>query len=233
MRHIRIFGFAVSAFEVIVAIGLMPGSASTASGADGPLRFYKSDFVTGDYRAGGVGLRGQGVFNSAYNGYYATGVISMAGVPDKADIVAAYLYWSSMESSSQPSAAVGYFRNIKITGKKIGPDGISSCWSSGGGSGTGNGAQALRVYRADVLRFLPVAPPSAKVNPGRFLVNATDLAADGFGPLTVSVADSGGGGTTSSGTGNQATYTEGASLVVVYRIPSEPLRAVVIYDGAY
>ena len=63
------------------------------------LPFFKNYFVTGDYAVGGVGLRGQGV-----NGL-ATGTIDMGGVPEGADIAAAFLYWQvSAPESAGPDA---------------------------------------------------------------------------------------------------------------------------------
>src|SRR4029077_6467640 len=86
-------------------------------------------FVTGDYVVGGVGLRGLGV-----NGL-ATGTISIPdkvqtqrtgvaspSVPAGADIVAAYLYWDTVESSSQPPhpGQKGFFNGYAITGTILG-----------------------------------------------------------------------------------------------------------------
>src|SRR5262245_44062872 len=49
------------------------------------LTLFKSYLVNGDYASAGVGVRGSG-----------TGVISLAGVSDDADVVAAYLYWETL-----------------------------------------------------------------------------------------------------------------------------------------
>ena len=54
------------------------------------LAFFKNYFVTGDYVVGGVSLRGTGV------GGIATGSISISGVPARADILAAFLYWQTV-----------------------------------------------------------------------------------------------------------------------------------------
>src|SRR5438552_10752755 len=70
--------------------------------ASAQLALSNNYFVTGDYVVGGVGLRGLGV-----NGI-ATGTINIpdqnsvpaTGVPAGADIVAAYLYWETVESSN-------------------------------------------------------------------------------------------------------------------------------------
>ena len=68
--------------------------APVAEGTDDPLHFFKNYFITGDYVVGGVGLRGQGVTDSVSSGItgvttkYATGIISISGVPANADILA-------------------------------------------------------------------------------------------------------------------------------------------------
>lgn len=228
-----------TALVLALAVAGVLAPASLAADAQ---KFFKNYFVTGDYKVGGIGLRGQGVadttaqktfFNDPNNSSHASGTIRMSGVPAGADVLAAYLYWQTIESAATPTSSIGAFRGNRIIGKQVAPDGAAACWSSGGGSGTTSGAQKLRVYRADVLRYLPAAPANSPVNPGRLLVNDTDLTAAGFGLNTVSLPDSGGGGSNSAGTGNQAVYVQGTSLVVVFRAPGLPLKSVVIYDGGY
>ncbi len=235
-----------SVSALVLAAVFLCGSPAQATDA---LRFFKNYFVTGDYGVGGIALRGQGVPNAdvqaitqalapgtAVPSKYATGTIHMSGVPSNADILAAYLYWMSLESTENPSSSLGVFRGVGIVGKQISPNGTLACWGSGGGAGTTSGGQKLRVYRADVLRQLPVKLDSNGNPVSKRLVNDADLLSNGFPLHTVSLPDSGGGGTQSPSSGNQATYTEGVSLVVVYRIlgdPGAPLRAVVIYNGGY
>ncbi len=169
------------------------------------LQFYKNYFVTGDYAVAGVGLYGQGVNGNA------TGTINMSGVPAGADIVAAYLYWQTVESTAAPSSFNGTFDSQAIVGDSLGNPAEPACWSSGGTSPQ----VSVRVYRADVLRYLPID----SVNSVR-LVN---------GEHTVSLPDSGGNGN------GQTPHTDGASLVVIYRMlapGAAPLKAVVMYDGA-
>src|SRR5205814_8680638 len=77
------------------------------------LSYFKNYFVTGDVAFAGVALRSTGV-----NGY-ATGAINMSGVPctggspaqyvpcsalgaTPADIVAAFLYWQTEETTPAP-----------------------------------------------------------------------------------------------------------------------------------
>ena len=166
------------------------------------LNFFNNWFVTGDYVVAGVGLRGLG----AKNGGLATGTINVTGVPSNGQPIAAFLYWSTVESSTTPSGANGSFNGKAITGNVLGSPN-SPC--------AGNtGAAAGFVYRADVLRFLPVNSNNI------FQAN---------GPQTVTLPDS----------TKTVLYTNGASLVVIYRVVVSglpliaPLRAVVIYDGAY
>src|SRR6516165_3727319 len=190
------------------------------------LTFFKNYFVAGDYVTGGVGLRGQGVVNSGVatmvggsNQLYATGTIHMGDVPQNADLLAAFLYWETAESSSAPSAAGGVFRGAAIVGTQVAPAGVSSC--------AGPSAPNLRVYRADVLRFLPVpTDPTGKPIHQR-LVNDADLTSGNFGLTTVSLPDTG------SSSGDAKILLEGVSLVVVYRYPGAPLKAIVFYDGGF
>lgn len=223
---------------------------SAQAGPDGPLNFFKNYFVTGDYGVGGVALRGQGVPGAIAGidgaNSYATGVIHMRkkdvatglpidGVPSGADIVAAYLYWETISGTAVDinKLARGMFRGNKIVGKLLPSPGVLACFGSGGGNGGSNGATPLLVFRADVLRYLPI-PKTANGQPaGQRLVSDTDLLNNNSTLTTVSLPDSGGGGSTSPSTSNQAFLTEGASLVVVYRVATDSLRAVVIYDGGF
>jgi hypothetical protein len=183
-------------------------------------------FVTGDYVLGGVGLRGLGV-----NGF-ATGTISIpdkvqpqqngvaSSVPAGADIVAAFLYWDTVESSSQSPhpGQKGFFNGYAITGTILGNPNAPTSWSAGGCSGNSQGAKTMVSYVADVHPYLPRDTDPASPTFGRVIAN---------GNFSVSLADSGsnGGGTP---------LTMGATLVVIYRVlsPTVPLNAIVLYDGA-
>lgn len=185
-----------------------PGRAANGDS----LRFFKNYFVTGDYAVAGVGLRGQGI------GGFAQGTINLNNsVPAGADVIAAFLYWQTVELTPNPSSINGFFRGKAIVGKPLGDPKNAACWSSGGT--TGPSGSSGRVYRADVLRYLDI--------------DKTKNVRVANGAHTVRLPDSG-----ANGNGN-APFTNGATLVVVYRIvvpgdPSAaPLKSVVIYDGAF
>ena len=201
----------------MLSLGILALFAPLVRAADA-LNYTKNYYVTGDVVSGGVGgMRGTGV-----NGF-ATRTFDFSGVPAGADIVAAFLYWETVETTAAPSAVNGFLgvgptgsvpiASNAIVGSVRGNSMNTACWSSGGTGGASNGSG--RVYRADVLRYLPVDH-----------TNNVRLA---NGSYTVKLPDGGG-----SGNGN-IVYVDGASLVVVYRVltPGTPLRAVVIYDGAY
>jgi len=168
---------------------LLPLSVPSAQAADA-LQLFKNYFVTGDYVVGGVALRGLGAPSSAIAGgagSYATGVIHMNGVPQGADIVAAYLYWETISGTSvnQSTLAIGAFRGNRIVGKQLAGPTVLACFGSGGGNGGTNGATPLLVFRADVLKYLPF-PSVANGQPaGQRLVNDADLLNNGFAPITV------------------------------------------------
>lgn len=178
--------------------------------ASDALSFFNNWFVTGDYAVAGVGLRGTGV-----NGW-ATGAINMTGVPSNAEPIAAFLYWSTVETSLSPGARNGYFDGNEIQAAVLGSqqNPNPACAVSGGviaPAGTNGFA-----YRADVLRYMPV--------------NASNIR-QANGTHTVKLPDAGVTGTN--------LLTNGVSLIVIYRIvePGEPLeaplRSVVIYNSAF
>src|SRR6476660_4262421 len=96
---------------------VQPGSAQSSNG----LTLANNYFVTGDYVVGGVGLRGSGDASG-----FAKGTITIpdpaqpnsTAVPAGADIVAAFLYWETVESSNSGAASGqnGLFNNYAITG---------------------------------------------------------------------------------------------------------------------
>jgi hypothetical protein len=184
-----------------------------------PLQFFKNYFLPGaDYRVGGVGLRGLG------NNGFATGNLTVGDIPDDAFIAAAFMYWTTYESNDITAAAeVAFFRGQQISGKEIGPGvRVPACSGSGGGAGTTSATTQARVYRADILKNFPLSPAQATL--GKPVVEGTH---------EVRVADSGGGGSQSPSSGNQAIRAEGAAVVIVFQTIEAPLKAVVIYDGVY
>ncbi|MGO9325751.1 MAG: MBG domain-containing protein [Terracidiphilus sp.] len=180
--------------SLVVSSGVPP--------AQDQLTLENNYFVTGDYATGGVTLHGT-----------ASGTITIPdpspcappgcgpGVPDGADIIDGFLYWTTIETSATPAGNNGFFLGYSITGQQIGSDVPN--YSDGTNTGT------LRVYRADVNNYFQVP---AGWNGAR----------QGSGPFTVTLPNTGG------------TITEGASLVVIWRVlsPNFPLKSVVIYDGS-
>ncbi len=188
-----------STVRLLVSTGIAPLPTPN------PLTFENNYFLTGDYASAGVTLRGTGV-----NGF-ATGTINIPdssttsgnqGVPDGADIIDGFLYWETLENTTTPSGNNGTFLGFPISGQQVGRD---QPFIDGSFSGT------LRVYRADVNTYFPVATDGSGIR-------------SGSGGFTVSLPDG----------GSTLPITEGASLVVLYRVlsPSFPLKSIVIYDGS-
>ena len=167
--------FAVFILLALLLASLGPAGPVLANG-NGELKQSARFDLKGDVIAAGVGLRGVG-----------TGDISITGLPDGANVVAAYLYWATIGTANTYTSPTLNDSNVK--GKLIGTSG-DTCW----------GAQNNFVYRADV----------------------TDLVS---GNETYTIA----GLPDSLENGNDS---QGASLVVVYEIASEPLRTIIINDGA-
>jgi hypothetical protein len=195
-----------------------------AQAATNPLSIFQNYFVTGDYVVSGW------VEGAPDGSGFTSGTISFPDtrqpnvpttIPKGADIVAAYLYWGTVEKSK--SAAAGkqaFFNGYAITGTPLGKPGAPPVsWSSGGCSGSANGTTAMQTYRADVRPYLPLDSDAATLGA---------IKVDKPGGITVRLADSG-------SNGNTAPFALGASLVVIYRVlnPPTPLNAIVIYDGDY
>ena len=194
---------------VLQHVSLRPMAQQT--GTDG-LSFFKNYFITGDYVTAGVGLRGQGVNGTA------TGQIPISGVPADADVVAAWLYWQvvTKETIGPDAGALGVsFNGLPLStpdgpiGRVLDQTGTSPCWSSGGGTGASGGVHKTYTYSADVLRFFSYDQAT-----GKPIVNANHI---------VAIPDG----------GNGIPIALGASLVVVYRDSSKPLRGIVIYDDGF
>lgn len=220
---------------VTIALGLLlvlgfaqSGLAQTASAqtAANPLSIFKNYFVTGDYVVAGW------VEGSPDGSGYAPGTISVpdirqpsqtgvpASVPKGADIVAAYLYWATVEGNQSSFAGQqAYFNGYSISGTVLGNPNAPVSWSSGGCSGSALGSKTMRTYRADVRPYLALDRDSTSQTFGALIAN---------GSFPVRLADSG-------SNGNTAPNALGATLVIIYRVlsPAVPLNAIVLYDGAY
>jgi len=186
-----------------------------------PLALSNNYMVTGDYVVGGWTKTGSTTIGGTL---MSTGAISIPDaaaygsvnleqqVPAGADIVAAFLYWETVESSGTFTGQNGYFRGYPVTGTVLGNPNAPVSWSSGGCAGSSQGSKTIVGYRADVSSYIPV---DAK---GIIQPNTS---------YHVSLPDTGKAG--------QPPYTLGATLVIVYRLlaPNVPLSAVIIYDGAF
>ena len=220
---------------LFVLLGLLLTATQPGFAQSPPLNFGNNFFVTGDYIvAGAYGMTAN--FKTTNGVSYAVGTISVPDsqnmgitgtkqVPVGAQIVAALLYWQTVEKVGAPgSGQNGYFRPLlsgsggpaapgylisgtNVTGSK------TVSWSSGGCGGTSTG-KVLVTYRADVAGGLPVDASGNSVANGNFEVRLPSA-------------------------GNSTPLTLGATLVVIYRIlsgaggPTIPLSSIVIYDGDY
>jgi hypothetical protein len=219
------------------ALGLLSvfAFAQTGLAQTTPLKFENNYFVTGDYVV--AGWVKKPISNRPD---YAKGTISIpdtvqtnaitvpqAGVrtqvPTGADVVAAFLYWTTVEKSQ--SAFEGqnaFFRGYAIKGDELGNLNAPVSWSAGGCAGSSNGTTTMRAYRADVRPYLPV-DSNGIVQP-----NTTPIT-----PYVVELRDSG-------SNGNTTPFSLGATLVIIYRVlppyfplDAYPLNAIVLYDSAF
>src|ERR1051325_8159182 len=92
--RLRMFAIATS-----LSIGLAALFAQRLGYAQtqNPLPYSDGFLVTGNYVVGGVDIQGQST-----NGF-ATATIHMSGVPANADILAAYLYWETIDLPGSPN----------------------------------------------------------------------------------------------------------------------------------
>ena len=208
-------------------------------GLQNPLNFGNNFFVTGDYVvAGAYGMNT--TFQTINGTSYTVGAISVPDgnpgitgarwVPNGAQVVTALLYWQTVEMTGAKaggpgSGQNGYFRPLlyknsggpaapgyAISGTSVGSTNAVT-WSFGTCSGTSSN-KVTRTYRADVTGGLPVDGNGNSLANGFFEVRLPSV-------------------------GNPSTpLTFGATLVVIYRIPTGaggpniPLNAIVIYEGA-
>ncbi len=166
--------------------------------AQNSLSFFKNYFVKGDYVVAGAGTRGTG------NNGIATAMISTGSFPADNDVVAAYLYWVTLEEANNSGATINFSNgsaNFSITGTLIASRPVPR-WS---------GFTRASVYRADLFPYMPFDRTTFRPLAG--------------GTFTIQLKD--------SGNLNIAPSTEGVSMVVVYRSPSAPFRAISLYDGGF
>ena len=103
----------------LLSIGLAALIAQTHGQAQGqnPLPYSTGFLVTGNYVVGGVDIQGQSV-----NGF-STGTIHMSGVPKDADILAAYLYWETIDlpgsANLNPLTTPVKFRGQPVTDANV------------------------------------------------------------------------------------------------------------------
>src|SRR5215469_8578059 len=131
-----------------------PGSAQTPL----PLSLSNNYMVTGDYVVGGWNktssttingtLLSTGTINIPDPGAYATNV-PLQQVPAGADIVAAFLYWQTVENSGVHSGQNGFFSNnggtynYPVSGTVLGNPNAPVSWSSGGCARSSQGSKTI------------------------------------------------------------------------------------------
>src|SRR5215471_5128189 len=224
---------ALSALAVVLVIGVT--QAALAQNGP-PLNFVNNFFVTGDYVVAGAYGMNQTVTNGVTTGTINVpdqnpstlkanpGITGATSVPVGAQIVAAVLYWETVESVNNTGigqsgffwtpnapAALNGGLGYAIKGVNVLPTGQSNvAWSSGGCPGSSTG-RIVNVYRADVKGLLP------QDGNGNVLANSTYQV------------------TLPSSTSGSPPITLGATLVIIYRVLSKdvPLNSIVIYDGAF
>lgn len=221
--------YRIATLGVAVLIGL--AASALHAQAQQPLSIFANYFVTGDYVVGGVGLQGRGDSTGYATGTISipdTGISNITGgpqpnakqIPAGADIVAAFLYWQTVESPHFPHAGQnGWFNGFPISGTPLlSASNAPVSWSSGGCSGSANGSKFVTSYRADVRPDL-----NLDASTGRVLGNSPQNH-----PYVVRLRDSG-------SNGGGVPLTLGATLVIIYRVlsPAVPLKSIVIYDGDF
>src|SRR5512140_2270763 len=128
----------VICISFVLLFAAFPLFAQTAIPLPSPLpnaslTFFKNYFVTGDYVVRGVTLRGLGTGSPSY----ATRNIDSTSadtVPSDANVVAAFLYWITVESTPSPSAGDGFFQGYAIHGLPLmnsagSTNSTPPCWS--------------------------------------------------------------------------------------------------------
>jgi hypothetical protein len=216
--------FATTAL-LIMAFGILFAQTGGQAAPGDALPYARGYSGTINYVVGSVDLTEQANPIDQYG--FSTGTISITGVPDDADIVAAYLYWETITLDADPSQAAGVkFRDhelllndvmaVKKSSQAL-TGSTASCWSSGV-------PLRMTLFRADVLPLLPVRVDKDGKPTGKRIVNSDDLTRRGLQPHKVYLPMS---------PGNQVPESAGASLVIVYSHQTEAFRKVVFYDGIF
>jgi hypothetical protein len=225
-RSLALLALAGFACATILSVASFAQSGFATAG-DPPLTFGSNYFVTGDYVVAGA----QGL-NASFGGDgLGTGIISFPDgnrgirgtttVPKNANILAALLYWQTVEKVGVPgSGQNGFFRPVfkggpakgyPISGLSL-PNHNNTSFSNGGCSGTSTG-KLVQTYRTDVRGYLPVDAN------GNVLVDNAD-------GVTFEVR--------LPNVGNQTPLTLGATLVLIFRVINSPnLNVITIYDGGF
>ncbi len=177
-----------------VAAPVDPPAGVRASGAPAPATGTPAPAsaidVHGGYVAAGTGLRNRG-----------SGSIRLTGIPSKATVVKAYLYWSIQGSAAGAPAsfAAGRLNGTDVTGSLVG---------SGPGTCEPEAAYGF-AYRADVSTLV--------THGGTYsLSNFASGRTDGVDPWLV---------------GSTAPLVDGASLVAVFEQAGYPHTRVLLADG--
>ena len=185
-------------------VKLLVSSGPGQTPAPNPLLLLNNYLVTGDYAAAGVNLHGAAAVNGK-----VTGTISIpnsAGPGSPGVPTGADLIDGFMYWTTLESSASPTGLNATFLGYPISGQQIGTDlpYTDGAQSGT------LRVYRANVNAYFQNGANGIRTGSGNFAVSLP------------------GAGT------NGVLLSEGASLVVIYRVLSHnfPLKAVVIYDGS-
>jgi hypothetical protein len=210
-----------------VLFAQQPGQAQAP--AQRPLSFFKNYFITGDYIVRGASLWRKGNAEGK-----ATADIKVSGFPNGVDVLAAFLYVQTAERVQWSG-----IDHAKFNGYDLGPGNNSfakalnwdlvtpPCWSV-----AVPGGRRMVTYRADVLRFLPIDNAGdAVTNPnfGKQAVNGLHrVVVPDVGPIFGDDDE-----TAIERLNNPGARAVGTSLVVVYRDPNQPFKAIVLYDGGY
>jgi ABC-type iron transport system FetAB permease component len=232
---------AMIALGLTIALGLLlvlgfahTAAAQNAGAQDPPLNFGTNYLLTGDYVvAGAYGMTSQikqgfatGTINvpdvkNPSTGATNTGNTGATSVPAGAQVVAALLYWQTVEKNnavpgSSDTGQNGFFGPVlngtaqlyPISGLNL-PNHSTVSFSNGGCSG-GSTGKLVRTYRTDVRGYLPMDANGNVLANGQFQVRLPSSSSTT--PITL-----------------------GATLVLIYRVisPNIPLNAIVIYDGAF